>query len=88
MHLLGVQAGLAWAEDALTRKRARYLLQRAVEVSAEQGADYACAPGEETGTEPPPSHPLTIPTWFPGREVPRFRQPAPGVVSVISREFG
>uniref|UniRef100_A0A8D2A6V5 tRNA (guanosine(18)-2'-O)-methyltransferase TARBP1 n=1 Tax=Sus scrofa TaxID=9823 RepID=A0A8D2A6V5_PIG len=44
-----VQAGLAWAEDALTRKRARYLLQRAVEVSAEQGADYACAPGEETG---------------------------------------
>lgn len=83
-----VQAGLAWAEDALTRKRARYLLQRAVEVSAEQGADYACAPGEETGTEPPPSHPLTIPTWFPGREVPRFRQPAPGVVSVISREFG
>ncbi|XP_040098655.1 probable methyltransferase TARBP1 isoform X2 [Oryx dammah] len=44
-----VQAGLAWSEDALTRKRARYLLQRAVEVSAELGTDCACAPGEGTG---------------------------------------
>ncbi|EPY81756.1 hypothetical protein CB1_000713001 [Camelus ferus] len=43
-----VQAGLAQAEDALTRKRARYLLQRAVEVSAELGAE--CAP-------PPPPTP-------------------------------
>ncbi|XP_017897927.1 PREDICTED: probable methyltransferase TARBP1 isoform X2 [Capra hircus] len=44
-----VQAGLAWSEDALTRKRARYLLQRAVEVSAELGTDCACAPGEGPG---------------------------------------
>ncbi|XP_074229237.1 putative methyltransferase TARBP1 isoform X3 [Camelus bactrianus] len=44
-----VQAGLAQAEDALTRKRARYLLQRAVEVSAELGAECACAPQEGTG---------------------------------------
>ncbi|XP_032346433.1 probable methyltransferase TARBP1 [Camelus ferus] len=44
-----VQAGLAQAEDALTRKRARYLLQRAVEVSAELGAQCACAPQEGTG---------------------------------------
>ncbi|XP_057591947.1 probable methyltransferase TARBP1 isoform X2 [Hippopotamus amphibius kiboko] len=44
-----VQAGLAPAEDALTRKRARYLLQRAVEVSAELGADCACAPLEGPG---------------------------------------
>ncbi|KAG8516600.1 putative methyltransferase TARBP1, partial [Galemys pyrenaicus] len=41
-----VQAGLAQAEDALTRKRARYLLQRAVEVSAELGADCTCGPQE------------------------------------------
>ena len=45
-----VQAGLAWSEDSLTRKRARYLLQRAVEVSAELGTDCACAPGEGPGT--------------------------------------
>ncbi|TKC39262.1 hypothetical protein EI555_015098, partial [Monodon monoceros] len=44
-----VQAGLTRAEDALTRKRARYLLQRAVEVSAELGTDCACAPQEGTG---------------------------------------
>ncbi|KAF5922029.1 hypothetical protein HPG69_015479 [Diceros bicornis minor] len=44
-----VQAGLARAEDALTRKRARYLLQRAVEVSAELGADCTCAPQERNG---------------------------------------
>ncbi|XP_036684376.1 probable methyltransferase TARBP1 isoform X1 [Balaenoptera musculus] len=44
-----VQAGLTRAEDALTRKRARYLLQRAVEVSAELGANCACAPQEGTG---------------------------------------
>ncbi|XP_042636578.1 probable methyltransferase TARBP1 [Orycteropus afer afer] len=41
-----VQAGLAEAEDALTRKRARYVLQTAVEVSAEQGADFACGAWE------------------------------------------
>ncbi|XP_032167718.1 probable methyltransferase TARBP1 isoform X5 [Mustela erminea] len=44
-----VQAGLARAPDALTRKRARYLLQRAVEVSAERGAPCACGPREGTG---------------------------------------
>nr|XP_030695450.1 probable methyltransferase TARBP1 [Globicephala melas] len=44
-----VQAGLTRAEDALTRKRARYLLQRAVEVSAELGTECACAPQEGTG---------------------------------------
>ncbi|KAM5300648.1 putative methyltransferase TARBP1 isoform 3-T4 [Glossophaga mutica] len=44
-----VQAGLALAEDALTRKRARYLLQRAVEVSAEHGADCICGPREGNG---------------------------------------
>ncbi|XP_054432732.1 probable methyltransferase TARBP1 [Pteronotus mesoamericanus] len=44
-----VQAGLALAEDALTRKRARYLLQRAVEVSAEPGADGICGPREGNG---------------------------------------
>lgn len=52
-----VQAGLARAEDALTRKRARYLLQRAVEVSAGPGADCACGSRAENGTclLPPPS---------------------------------
>ncbi|XP_023404919.2 probable methyltransferase TARBP1 isoform X1 [Loxodonta africana] len=45
-----VQAGLAQAEDALTRKRARYVLRRAVEVSAELGADCACSPRE--GNDP------------------------------------
>nr|XP_019602541.1 PREDICTED: probable methyltransferase TARBP1 isoform X2 [Rhinolophus sinicus] len=44
-----VQAGLGHAEDALTRKRARYLLQRAVEVSAERGADCTCGPWEGNG---------------------------------------
>uniref|UniRef100_A0A5F9CE86 tRNA (guanosine(18)-2'-O)-methyltransferase TARBP1 n=1 Tax=Oryctolagus cuniculus TaxID=9986 RepID=A0A5F9CE86_RABIT len=44
-----VQAGLGQAEDALTRKRARYLLQRAVEVSAELGADCTCSPQEANG---------------------------------------
>ncbi|KAM8814473.1 putative methyltransferase TARBP1 isoform 2-T2 [Rhynchonycteris naso] len=44
-----VQAGLALAGDALTRKRARYLLQRAVEVSAEQGADCTCGSREGNG---------------------------------------
>ncbi|KAM5206163.1 putative methyltransferase TARBP1 isoform 3-T3 [Hipposideros larvatus] len=44
-----VQAGLAHAEDALTRKRARYLLQRAVEVSAERGADCTCGLQEGNG---------------------------------------
>ncbi|XP_023438769.2 probable methyltransferase TARBP1 isoform X1 [Dasypus novemcinctus] len=44
-----VQEGLAQAEDALTRKRARYLLQRAVEVSAELGADCFCRPQEGNG---------------------------------------
>lgn len=45
-----VQAGLAQAQDALTRKRARYLLQRAVEVSAELGAHCTCGPQEGNGT--------------------------------------
>ncbi|XP_021122057.1 probable methyltransferase TARBP1 isoform X3 [Heterocephalus glaber] len=44
-----VQAGLGCAEDALTRKRARYLLQRAVEVSAERGVGCTCGPQEGTG---------------------------------------
>lgn len=44
-----VQAGLGQA-DALTRKRARYLLQRAVEVSAELGTDCTCGPQEGNGT--------------------------------------
>ncbi|KAM6218336.1 LOW QUALITY PROTEIN: putative methyltransferase TARBP1 [Rhynchocyon petersi] len=42
-----VQAGLTQADDALTRKRARYLLQRAVEVSA-RCSGCACDPqGQE-----------------------------------------
>ncbi|XP_037677148.1 probable methyltransferase TARBP1 isoform X4 [Choloepus didactylus] len=44
-----VQEGLAQAEEALTRKRARYLLQRAVEVSVELGADCVCHPQEGNG---------------------------------------
>nr|XP_035964557.1 probable methyltransferase TARBP1 isoform X2 [Halichoerus grypus] len=44
-----VQAGLAQAQDALTRKRARYLLQRAVEVSAELGAHCTCGPQAGNG---------------------------------------
>ncbi|CAK6442261.1 unnamed protein product [Pipistrellus nathusii] len=46
-----VQAGLADAGDALTRKRARYLLQRAAEVSAEQGGPCTCgsSSGEANG---------------------------------------
>ncbi|XP_077024481.1 tRNA (guanosine(18)-2'-O)-methyltransferase TARBP1 isoform X2 [Tamandua tetradactyla] len=44
-----VQEGLAQAEEALTRKRARYLLQRAVEVSVELGADCTCHPQEGNG---------------------------------------
>ncbi|XP_077879195.1 tRNA (guanosine(18)-2'-O)-methyltransferase TARBP1 isoform X1 [Ictidomys tridecemlineatus] len=44
-----VQTGLGRAEDALTRKRARYLLQRAVEVSAELGADCTCDAHGGTG---------------------------------------
>ncbi|XP_062938788.1 probable methyltransferase TARBP1 isoform X2 [Cynocephalus volans] len=44
-----VQAGLGHADDALTRKRARYLLQRALEVSAQPGADCTCAPPERSG---------------------------------------
>ncbi|VTJ75803.1 Hypothetical predicted protein [Marmota monax] len=44
-----VQTGLGRAEDALTRKRARYLLQRAVEVSAELGADCTCDANGGTG---------------------------------------
>uniref|UniRef100_A0A2K6MVM6 tRNA (guanosine(18)-2'-O)-methyltransferase TARBP1 n=1 Tax=Rhinopithecus bieti TaxID=61621 RepID=A0A2K6MVM6_RHIBE len=43
-----VQTGLGQA-DALTRKRARYLLQRAVEVSAELGTDCTCGPLEGNG---------------------------------------
>lgn len=45
-----VQAGLGQAQDALTRKRARYLLQRAVEVSAELGAHCTCGPQAGNGT--------------------------------------
>ncbi|KAM9613518.1 putative methyltransferase TARBP1 isoform 1-T1 [Trichechus inunguis] len=45
-----VQAGLAQAEDALTRKRALHVLQRAVEVSAELGAD--CTSGPREGNDP------------------------------------
>ncbi|KAI5937470.1 putative methyltransferase TARBP1 [Manis javanica] len=44
-----LQTGLAQAEDALARKQARHLLQRAVEVSAELGADCACGPPEGNG---------------------------------------
>ncbi|XP_055969559.1 probable methyltransferase TARBP1 isoform X2 [Sorex fumeus] len=44
-----VQTGLAHAQDALARKRARYLLRRAVEVSAERGAHCACGPRERHG---------------------------------------
>ncbi|KAG3257835.1 TAR (HIV-1) RNA binding protein 1 [Ictidomys tridecemlineatus] len=44
-----LQRGLGRAEDALTRKRARYLLQRAVEVSAELGADCTCDAHGGTG---------------------------------------
>ncbi|XP_053461750.1 probable methyltransferase TARBP1 isoform X2 [Nycticebus coucang] len=44
-----VQAGLGQAEDALTRKRARYLLQRAVEVSAELGSPCTCPPQDGNG---------------------------------------
>ncbi|XP_045154151.1 probable methyltransferase TARBP1 [Echinops telfairi] len=37
-----VQTGLSQAEDALTRKRARYVLQRAVELAAALGTDCTC----------------------------------------------
>ncbi|KAM5235039.1 putative methyltransferase TARBP1 [Ctenodactylus gundi] len=43
-----VQAGLG-REDALSRKRARHLLRRAVQVSAERGGDCTCDPREGTG---------------------------------------
>ncbi|XP_021504002.1 probable methyltransferase TARBP1 isoform X2 [Meriones unguiculatus] len=39
-----VQAGLGCARDALTRKRARYLLQKAVQGSAELAEDCTCGP--------------------------------------------
>lgn len=61
-----VQAGLARAPDALTRKRARYLLQRAVEVSAERGAPCACGPREGTGTALPASVPAPLAFWVGG----------------------
>nr|XP_045006308.1 probable methyltransferase TARBP1 [Jaculus jaculus] len=44
-----VQAGLGRAQDALTRKRGRYLLQRAVQVSAELGSDCTCGTRDGTG---------------------------------------
>nr|XP_048306200.1 probable methyltransferase TARBP1 [Myodes glareolus] len=44
-----VQAGLGRAQDALTRKRARYLLQRAVQVSAELAMDCTCGPQDTMG---------------------------------------
>lgn len=47
-----VQAGLGRAQDALTRKRARYLLQRAVQVSGELAADCSCGPQDIKGTYP------------------------------------
>lgn len=45
-----VQAGLGRAQDALTRKRARYLLQRAVQLSAELAMDCYCGPQDTLGT--------------------------------------
>ncbi|XP_048193359.1 LOW QUALITY PROTEIN: probable methyltransferase TARBP1 [Perognathus longimembris pacificus] len=47
-----VRAGLGRADDALTRRRARFLLRRAVEVSAAPGADRACACADPAGTGP------------------------------------
>ncbi|KAM4828745.1 putative methyltransferase TARBP1 isoform 2-T2 [Thomomys bottae] len=44
-----VRDGLGGAEDGLTRRRARFLLRRAVEVSAGTGADCACADPAGTG---------------------------------------
>uniref|UniRef100_A0A8C5KY37 tRNA (guanosine(18)-2'-O)-methyltransferase TARBP1 n=1 Tax=Jaculus jaculus TaxID=51337 RepID=A0A8C5KY37_JACJA len=44
-----VQAGLGRTQDALTRKRGRYLLQRAVQVSAELGSDCTCGTRDGTG---------------------------------------
>ncbi|XP_063134936.1 probable methyltransferase TARBP1 isoform X2 [Rattus norvegicus] len=44
-----VQAGMSRAQDALTRKRARYLLQRAVQVSAELAVDCTCDPQDTKG---------------------------------------
>ncbi|KAL1785122.1 putative methyltransferase TARBP1 [Sigmodon hispidus] len=44
-----IQAGLGHAQDALTRKRARYLLQRAVQVSAEVAVDCTCGPQDTMG---------------------------------------
>uniref|UniRef100_A0A8C6W604 TAR RNA binding protein 1 n=1 Tax=Nannospalax galili TaxID=1026970 RepID=A0A8C6W604_NANGA len=44
-----VQAGLGRAPDALSRKYARHLLLRAVEVSAELAADCTCGDQDETG---------------------------------------
>ncbi|MEJ1284303.1 TAR RNA binding protein 1 [Cricetulus griseus] len=44
-----VQAGLGRAQDALTRKRARYLLQRAVQLSAELAMDCYCGPQDTLG---------------------------------------
>ncbi|XP_041506206.1 probable methyltransferase TARBP1 isoform X2 [Microtus oregoni] len=44
-----VQAGLGCTQDALTRKRARYLLQRAVQVSAELAMDCTCGPQDTMG---------------------------------------
>ncbi|XP_029336555.1 probable methyltransferase TARBP1 isoform X2 [Mus caroli] len=44
-----VQAGLGRAQDGLTRKRARYLLQKAVQVSAELAVDCSCGPQDTKG---------------------------------------
>lgn len=75
-----VQAGLGRADDALTRKRARYLLQRAVEVSAELGDDCTCGPQDATGTY------STLPA-FPGAELPASGNQLPGSPP-LSLQFG
>ncbi|XP_051024530.1 probable methyltransferase TARBP1 [Acomys russatus] len=44
-----IQAGLGRGQDALTRKRARYLLQKAVQVSAELAVDCSCGSQDTKG---------------------------------------
>lgn len=48
-----IQAGLSRGQDALTRKRARYLLQKAVQVSAELAVDCTCGSQDTKGTHLP-----------------------------------
>lgn len=80
-----VQAGLAHAEDALTRKRARYLLQRAVEVSAERGADCTCGPRDGNGTCLSVPSPTQLGSL--GGRLPGSTRAALRVVSSIQAEF-